>query len=137
MASSSNFITYIPQKNLKITDKYLDNQRDKKYIKGIIKYFNDRGISIRFTFTNPMIEEKHLNDQFCNSLLYYANNPLNGCIVYSPLLEEYIRRNFPDYKITSSTCKRITDVASLTGELEKDYYLVVIDYDQCHLVNKS
>ena len=27
MASSSNFITYIPQKNLKITDKYLDNQR--------------------------------------------------------------------------------------------------------------
>ena len=102
---------------------------DKKYIKGIIKYFNDRGISIRFTFTNPMIEEKHLNDQFCNSLLYYANNPLNGCIVYSPLLEEYIRRNFPDYKITSSTCKRITDVASLTGELEKDYYLVVLDYD--------
>ena len=27
MASSSNFITYIPQKNLKITDNYLDNQR--------------------------------------------------------------------------------------------------------------
>ena len=27
MASSSNFITYIQQKNLKITDNYLDNQR--------------------------------------------------------------------------------------------------------------
>ncbi len=102
---------------------------DKKFIKGIIKYFNDREIPLHFTFTNPMIEKKDLDDTFCNTLLHYANNPLNGCIVFSPILEEYIRKNYPDYKITSSTCKRITDIGALTEELEKDYDLVVLDYD--------
>lgn len=105
---------------------------DKTFIKTVIHNFNDRGIPLRFTFTNPMIEKKHLNDDFCNTVMHLADNGMNEVIVLSPLLEEYIRKNYPSYKITSSTCKRITDGDQLCSEVEKDYHIVVVDYDLNH-----
>lgn len=102
---------------------------DRSYVKQVIKAFNDRGIPLRFTFTNPALEKKHLSDPFCNMILTLADNGLNEAIVMSPLLENYIRRNFPKYKLTSSTCKRINDPDKLKEELEKDYSIVVVDYD--------
>lgn len=105
---------------------------DKSFIKTVITNFNDRGIPLRFTFTNPMLEKKHLSDDFCNMIMHLADNGLNEVIVMSPLLEEYIRKNYPGYKITSSTCKRITDCEQLCNEVEKDYHIVVIDYDLNH-----
>ena len=97
--------------------------------KKILKEFNDRGIPLRFTFTNPAIEEKHLKDKDCNEMMELANNGLNEVIVFSPILEEYIRKNYPNYKITSSTCKQIKNMDDLNAELDKDYNLVVIDYN--------
>ena len=82
---------------------------DKNYVKGVIKAYNSRGIPLRFTFTNPMLEKKHLSDEFCNMVMHLADNGMNECIVMSPILEDYIRKNYPNYKLTSSTCKRITD----------------------------
>ncbi len=105
---------------------------DKFFIKGVLKAFNDRGIPLRFTFTNPMLEKKHLSDEFCNMVMHLADNGLNEAIVFSPLLEEYIRKNYPKYKLTSSTCKRITDGDQLCEEVGKDYHIVVIDYDLNH-----
>lgn len=102
---------------------------DSNYVKAVIKAFNDRGIPLRFTFTNPALEKKHLNDTFCNMVLNLANNGLNEAIVVSPILEEYIRTNFPKYKLTSSTCKRITSPEMLEEELGRDYSIVVVDYD--------
>ncbi len=95
----------------------------------VIRTFNKNGIPLRFTFTNPMIEEKHLGDKFCNDILKLANNGMNEVIVNSPLLEDYIRKTYPDYKLTSSTCKRITEPDKLLEEMEKDYSIVVLDYD--------
>ncbi len=105
---------------------------DKNFIRTVIRNFNERGIPLRFTFTNPMLEKKHLSDNFCNMVLHLADNGLNEVIVVSPLLEEYIRKNFPNYKITSSTCKRILNQEQLCAEVEKDYHIVVIDYDLNH-----
>lgn len=102
---------------------------DKTFVKQVIKAFNDRDIPLRFTFTNPALEKKHLSDNFCNMVMAMANNGLNECIVMSPLLEDYIRHNYPKYKLTSSTCKRITDPEKLEEELGKDYSIVVVDYD--------
>ncbi len=102
---------------------------DRRFIKTVLTSFNERGIPLRFTFTNPALEKKHLNDKFCNMVLNMANNGMNEVIVVSPLLEEYIRKNFPDYKLTSSTCKRLNDIHKLSDELEKDYSVVVVDYD--------
>lgn len=105
---------------------------DKTFIKTVIKNFNERGIPLRFTFTNPMLEKKHLDDNFCNMVMHLADNGMNEVIVFSPLLEDYIRKNYPNYKITSSTCKRITNQEQLCAEIEKDYHIVVIDYDLNH-----
>lgn len=102
---------------------------DRSFVRAVIKAFNDRGIPLRFTFTNPALEKKHLNDDFCNMVMNLANNGLNEAIVVSPLLEEYIRKNYPKYKLTSSTCKRITDPKALAEELGRDYNIVVVDYD--------
>lgn len=102
---------------------------DERFIKSVLKLFNDQGIPLRFTFTNPVLKEEHLSDEFCNMVMRLADNGLNEVIVNSPLLEDYIRTTYPNYKITSSTCKRITDPKKLAEELEKDYHIVVLDYD--------
>lgn len=102
---------------------------DRDYIKTVTESFNERGIPLRFTFTNPMLEKKHIYDDFCNRVMTIADNGLNEAIVFSPYLEEHIRKTYPKYKLTSSTCKRLTDPEALYSELEKDYHLVVIDYD--------
>ncbi len=80
---------------------------DRSINEKIMKEFNSRGIPLRFTFTNPLIEEKHLSDKVCNDILKMADNGMNEVIVMSPILEQYIRENYPGYKITSSTCKQI------------------------------
>lgn len=99
------------------------------YIKEVIKRFNDKGIPLRFTYTNPLLREEHLSDEHCNKCLEWAGNGFNEVIVVSPVLEDYIRKNYPQYKITSSTCKQIEDMDALNEELEKDYNLVVLDYN--------
>jgi len=105
---------------------------DEGFIRHVIKAFNDRGIPLRFTFTNPVLKEEHLSDRFCNMVMQFADNGLNEAIVVSPVLEDYIRKNYPSYKLTSSTCKRITDAEALRTEVGKDYHIVVIDYDLNH-----
>lgn len=102
---------------------------DPKTIESIIKQFNDRNIPVRFTFTNPKIKLEHLKDPFCNTCLKMADNGFNEVIVVSTLLEDYIRMKYPNYKITSSTCKQLEDMEELSEELEKDYSLVVLDYN--------
>ena len=102
---------------------------ERTFVRSVVKAFNDRGIPVRFTFTNPAIEKKHLNDDFCNMVMNIANNGLNEAIVVSPILEDYIRKNYPKYKLTSSTCKRLDSLEALSEELERDYHIVVVDYD--------
>ncbi len=102
---------------------------DRPFMKEVLKRFNALGIPCRYTFTNPDITEKDLNDAHCNAALKLADNGLNEVIVFSPLLEEYIRSNYPNFKITSSTCKQIETMEGVLAELDKDYNLVVLDYN--------
>ena len=97
--------------------------------KTIIDGYNSRGIPYRFTFTNPSVTKEALGDRDCNMLLDMADNGMNEVIVNSPLLEEYIRKTHPNMKITSSTCKCITDIDDVKKELAEPYSLVVLDYN--------
>ena len=45
----------------------------------------------------------------------------------SPLLEEFIRKMYPNYSIISSTTKCLNNFDAIKQELEKDYSLVVLD----------
>ena len=93
----------------------------------MIKEYNDRGIAVRYTFTNPFIEEQYVNDRYCNMILEISQNGLNEVIVNTQALEDYVRANYPGFKIISSTTKCLMDVDAINAELEKDYYLVVTD----------
>ncbi|MGN0637465.1 MAG: hypothetical protein ACI4J0_03755 [Huintestinicola sp.] len=97
--------------------------------KAILDGYNSRGIPYRFTFTNPCLTEESLKDKDCNELLNVADNGINEVIVNSPLLEDHIRKTHPNMKITSSTCKCITDIDELKAELAKPYSLVVADFN--------
>ncbi len=92
-----------------------------------IEELNKRGIAVRYTFTNPLLEEKHMGDIFANICLEVANNGMNEVLVNSPILEEYVRKNYPNFKLISSTTKCLKTVEEVKQELDKDYYLVVLD----------
>lgn len=101
----------------------------KEQITNTIKWFNERNVPIRFTFTNPTITEKDLKDRFCNRICKEAENGFNEIICNTQVLEDYIRENYPKYPLVSSTCKQLEDYDSLMREFEKGYKLVVLDYN--------
>lgn len=68
----------------------------------ILTRFNLYGVPLRFTMTNPLIEEKHLNDSYANHILEVAQNGFNQVLVCSPILEKHIRENYPQYPIVRS-----------------------------------
>ncbi len=105
------------------------DQCDSNYIKSVISSINDKGVPIRYTFTNPLITEEDLNDPFCNFCMQAADNGMNEVIVFSPVLEEYLRNRYPSFAYNSTTCKEIKNVDALNDELCKDYKYVVLDYN--------
>lgn len=92
-----------------------------------ITELNDRDIAVRYTFTNPLLEKNHIFDTFCNLCMELGDNGRNEVLVNSEVLEDFIRRMYPEYKILSSTTKCIRDIEAIQRELEKDYSLVVLD----------
>ena len=50
---------------------------------------------LTYTFTNILLEEKHLYDTYCNlALETIAKYPGNAILVSSPLLEDYVRKYY-------------------------------------------
>ena len=88
-------------------------------IEEVTKSFNETGIPIRFTFTNCLIEKEHLNDRQCNLIMDIANNGLNEVLVTSPLLEDYLRNKYPNFKYLSSTTKCIVNENEIKEESNK------------------
>lgn len=89
--------------------------------------YNRRDIAVRFTFTNPLLEKAHLMDTYCNLCMELGDNGKNEVIVNSPLMEEFIRKMYPNYALISSTTKCLSDLDAVRKELLKDYKYVVLD----------
>ena len=129
----------------------------RKDIKAVIDSYNAYGIPVRFTWTNPMLEEKHIYDTYCNVIMELASGKdsegndtsvnvkasnnigiaeggkvANQALVNSEVLERYLREKYPGFDYLSSTTKRIKGLEGIRQELAKDYRLVVLDYDLNH-----
>ena len=89
-----------------------------------IKQMNELGISVRFTFTNPLLTEKELNDNIGNTLMKLADNGMNGVIVASDILHNYLKEKYPRFYYVASTTKCLLNVEDYTN----DYDITVIDY---------
>lgn len=105
------------------------DQCSADFVKTVVKNINDQGIPVRYTFNNTMITKDELDDPFCNFCMDVANNGMNEVMIFSPILEEYLRGKYPDFKYNSSTCKEIKNVDDLNAELDRDYQYVVLDYN--------
>ena len=103
------------------------DQCDAKFVQEVVKNINAQGVPVRYTYSNPLITEEDLKDEYCNFCMKVADNGMNEVIVVSPILEQYIRENYPGFKLNSSTCKEIKDIDLLNEELNKDYQMVVLD----------
>ena len=87
------------------------------------------GISSRLTFSNSLLEEKHLSDKECNRLcaLFEKNGKAsNGVIIHSDLLLDYIKDKYKDFYFVSSTTKVITDFEGFEDELNREEYSYVV-----------
>lgn len=109
-----------------------DKFTSKSCMKKIRDFYNKQGIAVTFTFTNPLIEEKHLNDEYCNQILKIFNNGMNEVLVVSPILEKYVRENYPKYKINKS----ITFADKDNPYDTKKYHLSVLDKNLNHNIGE-
>lgn len=107
--------------------RVLNNIYSEEDILFCLQEYESRQIPVRFTWTNTKIEEEHLKDDFCNWIMKTADNGFNEVVINSSLLEEYIRKEYPDYKIISSTTKCLLNKDEIKEEVSK-YYLTVLDY---------
>ncbi|MBR4341177.1 MAG: hypothetical protein IKP88_00440 [Lachnospiraceae bacterium] len=117
-------------------------------ISRVLETYNSMNVPVRFTWTNSLIEEKHLNDTYCNLIMKLADNGRNQVLVNRQVLEDYLRDTYKSvsketsgntgtvpkgddsgFAFISSTTKRLTDIEAVKKELSGDYLLVVLDYD--------
>ncbi len=82
------------------------------------------GISARLTFSNSLLEEKDLEDVYCNNLCKSFRK--NGVIVHSDRLVSYLREKYPDLYLVSSTTKVLTEEADLARELARPEFTYVV-----------
>lgn len=97
----------------------------------VLALLEEYGISARLTFSNSLLEEKHLADARCNALcsLFEKSGVPNGVIVHSELLTAYLRKNYPGLYLVSSTTKVLTDFEQLRAETERaEFRYVVPDF---------
>jgi collagenase-like PrtC family protease len=91
----------------------------------MIKSYNRRGIGFNFSFSNILLKKKHLKDDLCNYALKRTEHEINGVIVASDILRNYIKKEYPKFKIKSSICRVSHDYNKLT----KKHDIVTIQPD--------
>ena len=89
-----------------------------------IKQMNELGVSVRFTFTNPLVTEKELDDNIGNILMKLADNGMNGVIVASDILFKYLKEKYPNFYYIASITKCLLNVKDYAN----DYDITVLDY---------
>lgn len=99
--------------------------------KEVLDLMNEYKISPRLTFSNSLLQENHLADKKCNSLckLFEKSDVRSGIIIYSDLLLDYLKKNYPSFYFVSSTTKVLTDFSDFETELNrKDFSFGVPDF---------
>jgi hypothetical protein len=94
----------------------------------VLSLMNQYHISSRLTFSNSLLQEKHLQDKRCNDLctLFEKSDVQSGIIIHSDLLLEYLKKKYPRFYFVSSTTKVLTKFEQLVDELKKDDFLYVV-----------
>ena len=95
----------------------------------VLELMQEYGISARLTFSNSLLRQEPLSDRKCNALcwLFERNRePRNGVIIYSELLLEYLKEQYPGLYFVSSTTKVLTDFTQFEEEIERNNYIEAV-----------
>lgn len=104
----------------------------------VLDLLTEYGISARLTFSNSLLKEEHLKDARCNALCELFENgngecaiedsqvQTNGVIVHSELLLDYLKENYPNLYLVSSTTKVLTDFSDFLREVQRDEFRYVV-----------
>lgn len=112
----------------RIFTQYFQTSQEK--ICEIRDYFNEKNIPIRLIYTNPIVQPEHLNDRFCNLVTNLCHNGFNEIVINNPILEQYLREKYPNFKYISSTTKCLSKPEDALKEIENSsYYMVCLDYN--------
>lgn len=99
-------------------------------IQEIADIFYNIGIPLKFTYTNPTLTQEDLEDELSNKIAAMCEDSVNEVLVSTDLMKDYIKNKYPEYRLASSTTKRLTSIDDINAELDNpDYDLVVLDYD--------
>lgn len=97
------------------------------------RFLNDKGIGVWLTFTNTVLEDRHLHDRACNGLLDCLDEAcvLNGVIVSHDALADYIRARKPGLRQAASAEKALAEnragKVKWYKEMEKRFDRVIVD----------
>ena len=95
----------------------------------VLALVNEYGVSARLTFSNSLLREEHLADKKCNEIcaaVVSTGSTTGGVIVHSDLLADYLRANFPELYLVSSTTKVLTDFSDFEAELNRPEFAFVV-----------
>lgn len=102
---------------------------NKKQLQNIHDTYANLGVKVRFIFTNSLLNEHDLYDRYCNLIMYIFQDLSPEVVVYSPLLEDYLRSQYPTVSFISSTTKRLRTSKEQLKEFNHDYKYICLDYD--------
>jgi|WetSurMetagenome_2_1015567.scaffolds.fasta_scaffold00056_42 hypothetical protein len=99
---------------------------DPEGMESLVRSYNEKGVGIRYTYSNMLIGKKDLGDERANLTLEVAHNPMNAVITGNPIIENYVRKNYPKYKIISSaTSQKNLSVPFLKKRIDEVDLLVL------------
>ena len=88
-------------------------------------YNNIFNIPMKFIFTNSILENRHLKDEFCNYILKQCANNFNIITINSKLLENYILENYQNQYHFISSITKVLNKEEFLKELENPLYIEV------------
>ena len=91
-------------------------------------YNNILEIPMRLIFTTALTEPDLCHSYYDNTVAHLCEDEMNEIVVASPVLEEYLRINYPKYSFIASTTKCISSAEEAKEELER-YKMCCIDYN--------
>lgn len=85
-------------------------------------YREEFNTQIQLTYTNSLLTEYHLNDEYCNEITKIANKYNAEVLCNNSLLEEYLRKNYPNLKYSLSVTKNIEDIPTFNKLIKENKY---------------